>query len=298
MPALTGTDYLALATRPPGGNDRAMSEHHPPEEVIRHYRDEIDEGQRLTRGLGQLELVRTREIVRRHLADDELRILDVGGGTGVHAAWLADDGHRVHVVDPVAAQVAQVLDSPGARAGRITAEVGDARQLVFEEGSFDAVLMLGPLYHLTERGDRLAALGEARRIVRPGGPVFAAAISRFASLFDGLARGFLFEPGFQDIVERDLRDGQHRNPTGHPHWFTTAYFHHPDGLGEELNASGLRVREVLGVEGLAGWLGHLAARWHDPAARESILRSARAVEAEPCLSGLSAHLLGVAARQA
>jgi SAM-dependent methyltransferase len=274
-----------------------MTEGRTPEEVIRHYRDDIDEGERITHGLGQLELLRTREIVRRHLPDGALRVLDVGGATGVHAAWLAEDGHRVHVVDPVASQVARVLESPGARAGQITADVGDARRLGFEETSFDAVLLLGPLYHLTEREDRLTALAEARRVVKPGGPVFAAAISRFASLFDGLARGFLFEPGFADIVERDLRDGQHRNPTGHPHWFTTAYFHHPDELAEELRASDLRVREVLGVEGLAGWLGHLADRWPDAAAREAILRSARAVEAEASLRGLSAHLLGVAARQ-
>lgn len=273
-----------------------MSEYRPPDEVVRHYRDEFDEGERITRGLGQLELLRTREIVRRHLPHGRLRILDVGGATGVHAAWLAEDGHRVHVVDPVAAQVARVLESPGARAGRITAEVGDARRLASEEASFDAVLVLGPLYHLTERDDRLTALVEARRVVRPGGPVFAAAISRFASLFDGLARGFLFEPGFEDIVRRDLRDGQHRNPTGHPHWFTTAYFHHPDELEDELRASGLHVREVLGIEGLAGWLGQLDGRWPDPAAREAILRSARAVEAEACLRGLSGHLLGVAAR--
>ncbi|HYW26004.1 MAG TPA: methyltransferase domain-containing protein [Terriglobales bacterium] len=273
-----------------------MEEHRPPDEVVRHYRDQIDEGQRLAHGLGQLELLRTREIVRRHLPDGPLRILDVGGATGVHAAWLAEDGHQVHIVDPVAAQVARALESPAARAGRITAEVGDARRLAAGQASFDAVLLLGPLYHLTERADRLTALAEARRVVKPGGPVFAAAISRFASLFDGLARGFLFEPGFQDIVERDLRDGQHRNPTDHPHWFTTAYFHHPDELEAELRTSGLSVREVLGVEGLAGWLGHLADRWHDPSAREVILRSARAVEAETGLRGLSAHLLGVTAR--
>ena len=275
-----------------------MSEQRTPDEVIQHYRDEFDEDQRITRGLGQLELLRTREIVRRHLPDGPLRVLDVGGATGVHAAWLAEDGHSVHLVDPVAAQVARALESPGARAGRITAEVGDARKLAFEEASFDAILLLGPLYHLTEREDRLTALSEARRVVKPEGPVFAAAISRFASLFDGLARGFLFEPGFEDVVDRDLRDGQHRNATGHPHWFTTAYFHHPDELEEELRASNLRVREVLGVEGLAGWLGHLASRWPDSAARDAILRSARAVEAEASLRGLSAHLLGVAARPA
>src|SRR5439155_5377325 len=125
----------------------------------------------------------------------------------------------------------------------------------------------------------------ARRVVEPGGPVFAAAISRFASLFDGLARGFLVDPGFEDIGERDLRDGQHRNPTGHPHWFTTAYLHHPDELGEELRASGLRVREVLGGGGLAGSLGHLAGRWPDTAAPNATHPSARAAAREGCLPG-------------
>lgn len=273
-----------------------MSEPRPPAEVVQHYGEEIDEGQRITRGLGELELLRTREIVRRHLSEGPLRLIDVGGATGVHAAWLAGDGHRVHVVEPVAAQVARVRELPEARAGRITAEVGDARRLTLEGSSFDAALLLGPLYHLTERQDRLTALGEARRVVIPGGPIFVAAISRFASLFDGLARGFLFEPGFQEIVERDLHEGQHRNPTGHRHWFTTAYFHHPDELAEEIRAAGLGVREVLGVEGLAGWLAPLADRWSDPPAREAIVRSARAVEGEASLLGLSAHLLAVAER--
>ena len=86
-------------------------------------------------------------------------------------------------------------------AGRVTAEVGDARDLPLADASFDAALVLGPLYHLTDRADRLRALAEVRRVVRPGGLIFVAAISRFASLFDGLARGFLFEPGFRDIVD-------------------------------------------------------------------------------------------------
>ena len=66
-----------------------------PDEIVEHYDREIDEGRRITQGLGQLELLRTREIVRRHLPPAPRRILDVGGGTGVHAAWLASDGHDV-----------------------------------------------------------------------------------------------------------------------------------------------------------------------------------------------------------
>jgi SAM-dependent methyltransferase len=264
-----------------------------PEEIIEHYEQEIDEGQRITRGLGQLELLRTREIIRRHLPSGPRRILDVGGGTGVHAAWLAEEGHHVHLIDRIPRHVEQARRL-NPRPGRITAAVGDARDLPAAQASFDAVLLLGPLYHLTERADRVRALREAARVVRPDGVIFAAAISRFASLFDGLAREFLFDPEFPPIVERDLREGQHRNPQHRPHWFTTAYLHHPEELRAELADAGLDLLELVGVEGLAGSLPQLGGRWQSPRDRELILWSARVVEAEPSLLGLSAHLLAVA----
>jgi SAM-dependent methyltransferase len=155
---------------------------------------------------------------------------------------------------------------------------------------------LGPLYHLQAQADRVQVLREASRVVRPGGIVAAAAISRFASLFDGLAREFLFEPDFRDVVERDLRDGCHTNPERRPHWFTTAYFHRPDELTTEVALAGLVPVETVGVEGLAGWLPHLAPRWADDIDRQVILAAAHLVEAEPSVLGLSAHLLAVAQR--
>ena len=263
-----------------------------PPEVVGHY-EANDEGRRITEGLGRLEVLRTQEVLRRHLPEVPIRILDVGGATGVHAHWLAADGHDVHLVDLVPGHVEQVRAQPGS-AGRVTAEVGDARSLPAADASFDAALVMGPLYHLTDRADRLLALEEARRVVRPGGLIFAAAISRFASLFDGLASGYLFEPGFRAIVDRDLAEGQHRNPTDRHDWFTTAYFHHPDELRLEAEDAGLEVVEVVGVEGLARWLPQLETRFEAAGDRDAILFSARVVEAEPTLLGLSAHLILVA----
>jgi ubiquinone/menaquinone biosynthesis C-methylase UbiE len=271
-----------------------------PPEIARHYEGARPERTRITEGFGQLELVRTREIIRRHLPRPPASVLDVGGGEGVHATWLADDGYDVHLVDPVEAHVDAATAAAARLARPFTAGVGDARALDIPDASHDAVLALGPCYHLVDEAERVQALREARRVLRPGGVVFVAAISRYASLFDGLARGFLLDPSgaFRAIVDQDLATGQHRNPTEEPGWFTTAYFHRPDELVAEATAAGLDVRELVGVEGLAGWLPGLDERWADPEAREIILFSARATETEPALAGLSAHLLLVAQRAA
>ena len=262
-------------------------------DVVGHYESGREEA-RLSGGIAELELVRTREILRRHLPPAPARVLDVGGGTGVHAEWLLGSGYQVHLVDVTPRHVAASLDRLGS-AG-LTAEVGDARHLDVPDGGFDVALVLGPLYHLQERADRVRALEEARRVTKPGALVAVAAISRFASLFDGLVREYLFDDVFREIVERDFVDGRHENPTHREHWFTTAFFHRPEQLAEEMAAAGLVLSELVGIEGLAGWLPHLDDRWDDEPDREVILHATRLVEAEPSLLGLSAHLLAVARR--
>jgi SAM-dependent methyltransferase len=263
--------------------------------VVAHYTANLEDG-RITDGPGQLELLRTQEVVRRHLSSAPARILDVGGATGVHAAWLADDGHRVHVVDLAPAQVARVRELQAAGRGAVTAAVGDARALDEADGSVDAVLLLGPLYHLVDSADRLRALAEARRVLRTGGLLFAAAVSRFASLFDGLARGYITEPAFRAIVDQDLATGVHQNPDGRPGWWTNAYFHRPDELAEEVRTAGFDLVELVGLEGVGPWLPDLATRWADPVTQAQILDAARLVEHEPTVLGVSPHLLAVGRR--
>lgn len=264
-------------------------------EIVEFYESQYDEAARGEVVSVEIEFARTRDIVRRYLTTPGLRVADIGGGPGVHARWLANDGHHVTLVDPVARHV-EAVRRIETSAGSLKAEVGDARHLDLEDGAFDAVLLLGPLYHLLERDERLGALAEAKRIVRPGGMVFAAGISRFAALHDGLARGKLFEEGFREMAEHDLATGVHLNPQQRPGWFTTAYFHRPEELEIDMAAAGLADVEVLGVEGLAGWLPNLDTRWSDASDRNVILDVLAALESEPSLRGVSAHLLGVGSR--
>lgn len=266
----------------------------PPDEVLSFYARGQEE-RRLDEDYFPLERARTQELVLRHLPAPPGVVLDVGGAAGAYAFWLAERGYEVHLVDPVPLHVRQAEESSRARpSGRLaSARVGDARALDFADSSASAVLLLGPLYHLTERGDRLAALREAGRTLRPRGLVFAAAISRFASLLDGL-RGALFEDdAFARIVERDLRDGQHRNETGKAQYFTTAFFHHPDELSAEVRDAGFTPLGLFAVEGPAALLPTFEGRWKDPQDRARILDLLRRVEAEPALLGVSPHLLAV-----
>jgi SAM-dependent methyltransferase len=262
-----------------------------PSEIIRHYELGGEAG-RLSDGLRVLERLRTQELIERHLPRGSHWIADIGGATGVHAQWLADQGHHVLVVDIVPSHV-EAAKGRRSVAGRVVAQLGDARALAVGDQSVDHALVLGPLYHLTERSERVLALREAARVVRAGGLVFAAVISRFASLFDGLARERIFDHAFAAMVEQDLVDGQHRNPDEHPERFTTAFFHHPAEVVDEVAEAGLRLVELVGLEGLAAWLPQLAGRMGDDTDRERLLDAARHIESEPTLLGVSPHLLAV-----
>jgi ubiquinone/menaquinone biosynthesis C-methylase UbiE len=254
-------------------------------QVYAYYVDGMREDDRLRqRAHGVLERVRTQELLARFLPPPPARVLDVGGGTGVHAEWMAECGYTVHLVDPVGEHVALAARLPG-----VSAAVGDARALVQTDDTQDAVLLLGPLYHLTEREDRLQALREALRVGRPGAPVIAAGISRYATLMDLGSDGRLtaeLEPFVTDLhATGRFRDGV----VG----FTPAYLHQPEELASDLVDAGLREVEVYGIEGPAGpTLRALGMECLDERL-DAAARAARMVERDPALIAASGHLLAV-----
>ncbi len=266
--------------------------------MLDHYSTGYEEG-RLSNDAGRLELARSQEIILRYFPEPFAKVADIGGGPGAYSCWLARLGYESHLIDATPLHVEQARraseSQPAYPLG--SARVGDARRLDFEDASFDAALLFGPLYHLTQREDRIQALSEARRILRPNGAVLCAVISRFASTIDGIAHFFLDDPEFQQIVERDLTDGQHRNPANHPHYFTTAFFHHPDEIKSEVEEAGLLHEKNLPVEGPFWTMGNLAGHWRDEGRRERLMQAIRSIENEQSLIGASAHIIAVARRK-
>ena len=267
-------------------------------EMHAHY-SSCEERERLSFGAGRLELLRSQEIITRFLPHPPAVILDVGGAAGVYSFWLAERGYETHLLDPVELHVEQARER-GQRSGTgcpASVAVGDARRLERADASVDAVLLLGPLYHLTSRDDRVLALSEAGRVLKPGGIVFAATISRFASLLDGLKRNLLDDAEFVPIVDRDLREGQHRNPSGHAAYFTTAFFHRPSEISAEIEDADLVHEATLAVEGPLWMATEFDRQWDDPERRRLLLDFLRRVETEPSILGVSAHMLIVARRR-
>jgi SAM-dependent methyltransferase len=264
---------------------------------IAAYYQRAPEETRLATGAFRLEEARTRELILRHAPKPPAVVLDVGGAAGAYAFWLAALGYEVRLIDASArlVDVARARNH-GAPNRLASLRVGDARALSEPDACADMVLLLGPLYHLVDAGDRRRALAEAARVLRPGGVLIAAGISRWASILDGLSREALGDPAFARIVERDLADGQHRNPTDEIEYFTTAYFHQPDDLRDEVAEAGLVVEGLYGVEG-PGWMfPDFLDRWEDDNRRAMLLEAARQLESVPSVIGTSAHLIVVGQR--
>ena len=253
------------------------------------------EEKRLFSGSSQVERARTENILKRFLQKPPATIVDIGGAAGVYALPLAKQGYNVHLIDMVPLHIEQAKTAEKNQKDHPlqTCKVGDARKVELPDSMADSVLMLGPLYHLPDKQDRMQALSEAYRILKPGGLLFAVGITRYASFLDGMIYGALKDPVFLEIVKEDIKTGHHRNPTGKPQYFTTAYFHQPDELKHELLTTKLNNVSVLGIQG-PGWLmPDFNNRWDDQEEREILMSLLELIETEPSLLGASAHTMAI-----
>jgi len=254
------------------------------------------ETDRLGQHVFQLEKNRTQEIILRYLRSP-MNIADIGGATGAYSFWLHDMGHRVHLLDAAefhieaATKISITENKPLA-----SISLGDARQLSYDDDEFDLVLLFGPLYHLQEKEDRVKCLTEAKRVLKKGGVLLAATITRYASLFDGFWQGFIDDPAFENILKQDLEDGNHFNPVNHPMYFTDAHFHTQKEIKEEFTNAGFFRFNTIAIEGF-GWLTpNFMERWNDEDSRNKMLQYVRQTENDPIMIGISAHVMTIATK--
>ena len=230
----------------------------------------------------------TLRALEDHLPPPPAAVLDVGGGPGRYAIELARRGYRVTLVDLSAASLRlarRKAEEAGVRLeGAVQADALDLGRL--PDAAYDAVLLMGPLYHLTDGDARRRAVRQAARKLRAGGVIFAAFITRFAPLRDLAARDPGWAEGRWNYLERLLRTGVHDSGEG----FTVAYFAHPDEIEPLMEAEGFATLGVVGCEGVVAGheekinalAGEAWTRWVDLNYR---------LGQDPALRGASDHLL-------
>jgi ubiquinone/menaquinone biosynthesis C-methylase UbiE len=261
--------------------------------VNRRYEMSNEDARLWEPGKGDLVRLRTWDIFNRYIPPGG-RIVDVGGGPGTHAAHLAESGYEVILVDPLQSHLDEALRRASASTDwTFGVHRGDASDLPAPDESCDAVLLMGPLYHLIDADERQAALGEARRVLRPGGVILAEVICRHAWLLDATLKDRLDESGIWEVFIRNIETGFSQDPDTAEDGAFWAYFHTPDELRSELRAASFGTIELLAVEGFGWLLGDLERRMHSP---EPLLRAIRLTESEPSMLGCSAHVMGVGIR--
>lgn len=264
------------------------------DEVLEFYENGA-EINRLERGLGIIEAARTKEILSRYVKPG-MGVYDVGGGVGYYSDWLAGLGCEVALFElaPSAAAYAKQHQTRP-----YPVHIADARSLPAEDAACDVLLLMGPLYHLLERESRLQAIREALRVLRPGGLLAAAGISKFSSTTwalstYGTANELIDDEVYRQMLRGELTSGQHHRPAEYPNMIAQAYFHTPEGLCGELSQAGFTVMDTLAVEGCIWFTPDLGDKWQDPARRERLLELLRLTESEPSLLGFSPHFLVMA----
>lgn len=249
------------------------------------------EDKRLSYGLGPLEFERNKELIGRYLPAKGGIVIDVGGGPGVYAEWLAGLGHTVNLIDPVHKHIQQAQKRASKLKNPFKASIGEARQLDFADNSADVVILHGPLYHLQLKSDRIKALTEARRVVKPNGVMLGFAINHTVSTLTGLLNGMIHDSQFYAMCQSELTTGIHNPPASWPGILPEAYFHKPGELSNEVSEAGFTAMELFAVEGMV-WLDSKYFETRStPEKKEAMMNLLRATEQNPELLSLSPHLM-------
>jgi ubiquinone/menaquinone biosynthesis C-methylase UbiE len=220
---------------------------------LEDFYNKASEETRLEKGMGIFEFERIKDLIKLHISKPNTSIIDVGGGTGKYSEWLAKNEHTVHLVEPVLKHIklaekrAKKLKKP------FSVTIGEAKKLPFKNDSADLVILHGPLYHLQKREDRIAAIIEAKRVLKKDGIILGFAINATASTVVGLMNGMIHANSFFEMCKEELTTGTHNTPKDFPFLLADAFYHKPEGLKAEFLEQNLNFINLFAVEGMI-WL--------------------------------------------
>lgn len=259
--------------------------------TIERFYDQTVEGEWQRLLVHKIEYGLTMKALQEFLPPAPARIADVGGATGRYAIELARAGYTVTLVD----LSKENLKFAQARAAETGVQLAgyhhaDARDLsLLSDRQFDAVLLMGPMYHLLTVEDRAQAISEARRILRAHGRVFAAFMSRYSVLQIMPYYDPTYIVNHRSELDRILSTGVYQ-PSDSPLAWTDVWFAHPTEIAPIMQAAGFSQNRLIATEALMhGQEGPINALPDD--LHQQWIDLLYTLADDPCLLGACGHLL-------
>ena len=258
---------------------------------IEIFYTKASEETRLDKGMGVFEFERIKLLIERFILSSPLTIIDVGGGTGKYSEWLANKGHRVHLVEPVSKHIKLAQNRAHKLRNKFSVHMGESRKLEFPHNYADLVILHGPLYHLQEQEDRNLTICEAKRVLKNGGIILGFAINYTASTLVGLLSGLIHKATFFQMCKGELTNGRHNPPSDFPWLLAEAFYHRPQELKEEFVNQGLTHLDTYAVEGMV-WLDKdFFTNMLDSKRRKTLLELIQITEKDNSLLPFSPHMM-------
>lgn len=263
------------------------------------------ERNRLRENIGILEFERTKEILLEKLPPAPAVIYDIGGGYGEYAWWLASLGYEVHLFDLSETHIEMSRELAEEYPGVSLADalVCDARSIPRPDKSADAILLLGPLYSITEFEERILAIRECSRLLKDAGLLFSAALTPYSILVPRLVRYHeddtpkrreLDDPAVISAIARALEDGCYINPERKiASGLGSSHLHTAKALRAELLIGGFATDSVHGVMGGAWLAPNLDELLKNEETKALLMKTIRMMDTHEEIIGLSGHLLAV-----
>jgi len=255
------------------------------------FYSETAEATRLEVGLGPLEFERNKELITRYLSKKRTTIIDVGGGPGIYAEWLAEKKHTVYLVDPVSKHIEEAKKRSDKLKNKFNSMLGESRNLDFPDQFADMVILHGPLYHLQKKAERLECLKEAKRVLKPGGIVLGFAINYTASTMVSLLQGVIQQNVFFQMCKQELENGIHQAPKDMAGILPKAYYHKQEELKDEFEKVNFKYLNTYAVEGMI-WLdkNYFESR-SDATKKKRMMELLAVTESDKNLLSFSPHLM-------
>ena len=219
--------------------------------VVNSYENDKEENRLTTDNARRVEFITTAKILNEHLPE-KAKILDCAAGTGIYAFHLAETGHHVTALDIAPRHIELIESELRSKPFSMNVQVNDAKDLsLFKDESFDAVLCMGPLYHLTEEKDRLQCLNECLRVLRKGGALFSAYINRFFVISSIVTGDFKYLK--KEFIDNLITTGTLKSDDPLCFW-TDSYFDKPDIIEKTYRGIGLQILDHIATDGMSIFL--------------------------------------------